>query len=348
MDPVCHTLVGAALGRAGLARRSSLGMTALIIGANLPDIDVLAHFGGPAADLAFRRGWTHGVLALAVLPAVLTGVLLAAHGAVRRASRASLPSATRPAQLLLLSYLAVLTHPILDTMNTYGVRWLMPFSERWFYGDTLFIIDPWMYLALGLGLYFSRRRRTRYGFRESPSQPPKLALIAVMIYMIAMALSSGAAERMVASEVAKTPGPAVDDVMASPRPATPFARSIVVVRGNRYITGQFRWLTRPHLVPASLQEFPRGVPTDRDVHDALQVQVAQRFLGWSRYPTFRVRTAATGGRVVDVIDLRYASTAARFGTLTLPLPLSVTAPALPPAGDSLPPPSTTGRTAPAP
>ena len=45
----------------------------------------------------------------------------------------------------------------------------MPFSSRWFYGDTLFIVDPWVWLALALGVYFSRRReRLR---RLSPSVP---------------------------------------------------------------------------------------------------------------------------------------------------------------------------------
>ena len=76
IDPVCHTLVGAGLARSGLARRTALGTTTLLIGANLPDVDVLAYFWGPAADLAFRRGWTHGILALALWPFVLTGAML--------------------------------------------------------------------------------------------------------------------------------------------------------------------------------------------------------------------------------------------------------------------------------
>ena len=33
-------------------------------------------------------------------------------------------------------------------MNIYGMRWLMPFVNKWFYADALFIIDLWMMLAL--------------------------------------------------------------------------------------------------------------------------------------------------------------------------------------------------------
>lgn len=58
MDNLAHTLVGAALGYAGLKSRTGLGMATLMISANLPDIDVL---GIPFGEtLAWRRGWTHG------------------------------------------------------------------------------------------------------------------------------------------------------------------------------------------------------------------------------------------------------------------------------------------------
>src|ERR1041385_7012957 len=78
MDNITHTLVGLALADSGLKRRSRLGTAALLIGANLPDIDALVYFfgRGGASALAFRRGWTHGVLAMVVLPVALTAGLL--------------------------------------------------------------------------------------------------------------------------------------------------------------------------------------------------------------------------------------------------------------------------------
>ena len=130
-----------------------------MIGANLPDIDVLAYFDGPAADLALRRGWTHGIPATVVLPFLLTGAVVLFDRAVRGLGRATLPSTVVPRQILLLAGVSVLTHPILDTLNTYGVRWLMPFSARWFYGDTLFIVDPWLWIFLGVGVALSGARQ---------------------------------------------------------------------------------------------------------------------------------------------------------------------------------------------
>ena len=76
MDPIAHTFLGASLAGTGLRRVTPLATAALVIGANAPDIDVLASFAGSYAALALRRGWTHGVLAIVVLPFVVTGALL--------------------------------------------------------------------------------------------------------------------------------------------------------------------------------------------------------------------------------------------------------------------------------
>ena len=54
MDPICHTLVGASLGCTGLEKKTRYGRATLIVAANLPDIDVVAHFMGGAASYAFR------------------------------------------------------------------------------------------------------------------------------------------------------------------------------------------------------------------------------------------------------------------------------------------------------
>ena len=82
---------------------------------------------------------------------------------------------------LLLSYLGVLTHVALDWLNTYGVRLLMPFDRRWFYGDTLFIIDPWLWLALGGGVWLARR--------GGGPAPARRALVVAMVYIGAMCLT---------------------------------------------------------------------------------------------------------------------------------------------------------------
>ena len=74
MDNVCHTLVGIAAARAGLNTKTALATATLAIASNLPDIDVLA-FATGIPSVALRRGWTHGVLAQALLPLAFAGVM---------------------------------------------------------------------------------------------------------------------------------------------------------------------------------------------------------------------------------------------------------------------------------
>jgi inner membrane protein len=148
MDPVAHTFAGMALAAAGLRRATPLAATALFMGANAPDVDVFSGFVADYESLAFRRGWTHGVPALVLWPFVLTGVLLLWDRYVRLKRKPDAAPA-RAGPLLALTAVAVVSHPTLDWLNNYGLRWLMPFSGRWFYGDALFVIDPWVWLLLG-------------------------------------------------------------------------------------------------------------------------------------------------------------------------------------------------------
>ncbi len=164
MDPLAHTLFGAALAEAGLKRKTALATATLVIGANIPDIDALAMFISNDFALLFRRGWTHGILALFIWPFVLTGMMIGIHkllewGRKRKAKRNGKQASHPPLKsgwLLALAFISVWSHPLLDWLNTYGVRFLMPFDGTWFYGDTLFIIDAWFWLLTGAAVVLAR------------------------------------------------------------------------------------------------------------------------------------------------------------------------------------------------
>jgi inner membrane protein len=156
MDPLAHTLAGATLAQTGLKRLTPLAAPTLVIGANLPDIDAFAALWGGDFALCTRRGWTHGVLAMVALPLALTGLMLIVDRLRRARSPAAEPA--RAAPLAALALVSTWTHPALDWLNTYGVRLLMPFSGRWFYGDAVFIIDPWMWLLFGAAAVLATTR----------------------------------------------------------------------------------------------------------------------------------------------------------------------------------------------
>ncbi len=196
MDNLTHSLIGAALGQAGLKRKTGLAMPALIIAANLPDIDAACFFWLDGTEhLGFRRGITHGPIALALLPLLLAGALWSYdRWQTRRGTR---PAGRLPVHfgwLFALSLIGCLSHPLFDWFNNYGVRLLEPFSSQWFYGDTLFIIDPWIIAMLGAGVWFSLRRE-RTG-RKSWSRPSVLALAGTAAFVLLnMGISSLATER---------------------------------------------------------------------------------------------------------------------------------------------------------
>ena len=165
MDNLTHSLVGALIGQAGLKRKTGLAMPALIIGANLPDVDAACFLWLDGLEhLAFRRGVTHGPIAWVLLPLILAVALWWwDRWQARRGTRPERRLPVRIGWLYGLAFLACLTHPALDWLNVYGIRLLEPFSSSWFYGDVLFIIDVWLWALLGLATWFSLRREKRGG-----------------------------------------------------------------------------------------------------------------------------------------------------------------------------------------
>lgn len=356
MDPIAHTLVGAALAQTGLRRTTPYAAAALIIGANLPDIDGLATLGGADFALWFRRGWTHGVPAMTVLPAILCGLLLF----VARRREPTTP--VRPGILLALCYFATWTHPTLDWMNNYGMRWLMPIEGGWFYGDTLFIVDLWMWTVLGgvvflaggwrrLGLamwtFFAAAaayllfvvvpglmpakmlwcgaligivllRWRRVGREEMPSRRLAVgAVSAVSIYILALGVVSRWAERSVLDEMGAR-GLVVQRLMVGPVPVTPFVRDVVVQTAEGYRYGRmYLW---PEL---ELELEPRTLPLLDDspvVRAAIASPSVRGFMNWARFPFAEIEETATA-YTVYLSDARYTRRrGSGFGSARVTIP----------------------------
>jgi inner membrane protein len=294
MDNLCHSLVGAALARAGLSRRTTLATATLVLAANLPDVDVVAVPLG--RDLEWRRGWTHGLLALAVLPLILTGAMLL-WDRLRPGTR----DRPRPGQLLLLAGLGVATHPLLDFMNNYGVRWLMPFADRWYYGDSLFIIDPWLLLLLSSGIWLGRRWE-RAG-RPDWHRPARLTLALGLVYTGGMIGTTVAARRGVMEADRPSAGGPVR-LMVTAVPVDPFRKLVVADRGSNYQVGTWRFLARPSLVWNRMVS--KGPVESAPVMAAMEDPAAAGFLHWSRLPVARVIRQSETDAVVRLFDLRYA------------------------------------------
>ncbi len=300
MDNLAHTLAGAALAEAGLKEKTGLGMATLMIAANLPDIDVIALAFGE--NLAFRRGITHGPVALLTLPILLTLAMIWFDK--WQAGRGKRPAArlpVHPGWLLALAYIGIASHPLMDWLNVYGIRCLAPFSDRWFYGDTLFIIDVWMWTVLAFGVGISRWRRRKD--RPAPRGPALAAIGAMVLYVAAMGTGSAVAEGRTETAVIAAGHGQPDTVIASPPPFNPFRRDMIWRSGNRIGRGTVEFAPGPQLVlsPDVLND---------NMDDPLVASAAARskaladFLFWARVPYAEIEPGPDGMRVF-VTDARY-------------------------------------------
>ena len=284
MDNLTHSLVGAVLGQAGLKKKTGLAMPALIIGANLPDVDVTCFAWTTGLEhLAFRRGITHGPPALVLLPLMLAGLL---WGFDRwQTKRGTRPEGRLPVHfgwLFALSFIACLTHPAMDWLNVYGIRLLEPFSSQWFYGDTLFIIDPWIWAMLIAGIWVSRRREKAGALAWA--RPAQVGLAAMLAYI-------GVNGFVTVAHGFHSAGHKPDDIeISSPLPVLSFVRDEISGRQNDWF----------HLDESAERWVPFVKPEDRcawpDLTEARRTnsQLAA-FLFWSRAPFL---TRAPDGSVV--------------------------------------------------
>lgn len=299
MDNLCHTLVGAALGQAGMKRLTPLATATLLVGSNLPDVDAVTYvFSDSSTSFAFRRGWTHGALAMAVLPVALAGAMGAWDRFVRRRRHPEKTPARFPA-LLLVAFVSILSHPLLDFLNTYGVRFLYPFSKRWFYGDALFIVDPWVWITLAVGIgWTALRRRRRHAHPETPA---RVALGATAAYVGAMLVSSAAGRALVA-RAADATGLSPGRVIVSPQALDPLHRTVSLEVPGGYRFGTLRWLSPPTVSLAP--EFVARNDRDAFSEAGARTPDGQKFLVWARFPYFVV-SRESDAAVVTIHDARY-------------------------------------------
>ena len=355
MDPLTHTLVGASLAATQLGKKTRLAAPALIVGANLPDLDVLSYFRGGDFALGFRRGWTHGLPALVVLPIVLS-LLLWLWGRWRGPDDSQSPLDL--GWLLGLSFLACLTHPFLDWLNTYGMRWLMPLRDTWFYGDSVFIMDPYLWLILGLGWALGRRpswtsgsaatlmaglviwlvgsRAPAYlpvvgavfallllGFLWRPRKPATVAPRAAILGLVVGALYIGSLiavhwRTLSAAQVELESRGIVriEEMLVGPTPANPLAWDVLVSTDGAYQWGRYDWRHRSLGMSKARLPGAREAPIWPEILASGQ---AQGFLHWVRFPWFQVETTESGRRVY-LMDGRYVrARASGFGAAVIEL-----------------------------
>ena len=196
MDNITHTLVGIALADFATRGRSTkterrLFVGAGIIAANLPDIDITYSAITPPAPLGYllhHRGHTHTVLGLAALA---LGLVMA-YRMVPIVRRMHIGDRLR---LWALIAGALASHVLLDALNSYGVHAFYPIDSTWYYGDAVFIFEPWLWVVLGIAAAWNARSR----FARLAVWLPILILPIVLVSMGLIPIEAAAALAIVGS-----------------------------------------------------------------------------------------------------------------------------------------------------
>lgn len=187
MDNITHTIIGTLVGevaaRVAPSRRSTLPaatrrnlcVTLAAIGSNLPDADLLySFFGGKLNYLLHHRGHTHTVL-IALLLGVAT-LAITRWWLRRRGLQASSQDYALLTTVLLFT---PLLHIAMDFANNYGVHPFWPVDNRWFYGDSIFIIEPLLWVACAPLAFIFKTHIARF------------AVLLLMVAAIALCFFSG-------------------------------------------------------------------------------------------------------------------------------------------------------------
>ena len=310
MDNLTHSLVGALIGQMGLKRKTGLAMPTLIIAANIPDIDAVATLLGGHQHLAIRRGITHGPIAMLVLPLLLWGAMLAYAKWRPKPDRPSI----HKGWLLTLAYIGCLSHPLFDWFNSYGVRLLEPFSSQWFYGDTIFIIDIWLWIALISGVWISIRRERKSALNWRI--PAVASFSAICAYIFANGLITGRAEQLMAEAVEQKHNIIPSLVVANPVPVQFWKREMLWRDNMRYGQGSY---TAPSDIVVDNNVGLHQMEGARTKALAKEDMNGSAYLFWSRMPVVRV-VGEGADKKMNLSDQRFGNpiVSDRF-TVSVPL-----------------------------
>lgn len=303
MDIFTHTLTGLALARAGAGRAAPYGTLALVMAANISDIDYAYALGGPLSYLARRGTWSHSLLGAAGLAA---GVALLFWLLVRR--RRPAPHLLR--NLLLVCQLGAFSHWALDGASAWGIQLLYPFGETFYALDWLPAVDLWLVALLLLGLLLPilfRLISEEIGARRSESGVrwgAGLALAACVLLVAGRGALHSDAEAQLDSRLYRGRTPL--RVAAFPTPLSPFQWHGIVETKGTYETVEISFLGVQRGGGAARTYYkPEDSAT---LKAALATRTATVFMARARFPHLMVIPQPQGWQV-RIQDIQYASDA---------------------------------------
>jgi inner membrane protein len=222
MDSVSQLALGAAVGVAVMGRRTAVWKAALwgAVAGTLPDLDVFFDHGDAIRNMTQHRSDSHALFWLTLGAPVLAWIVSRLHGQRELFGR-----------WCLALWLALVTHPLLDTMTVYGTQLLQPFTDYPFAVGSIFIIDPLYTLPLLVGVGIALAWRGFKGLRWNT-----VGLALSTAYLAWGALAQWHVQGVVGEQLAARGTPA-SRVLVTPTPFNTLLWRVVVMREGGFEEG---------------------------------------------------------------------------------------------------------------
>jgi len=290
MDTITHALLGGTIGQAVYGKRLSSPVKWIgALSAMLPDLDVF--YGKPPfAHFKYHRGYTH-----AVFIDIMVGVAL---GALvwwifkKRGSQDKLKDCIG------LFVLALLSHPFLDLMTSYGTQVLLPFSQDRYAFNVIGAVDPGYTAILLIGLLLSAFIH-RWGRACT-----QISLALSMVYLGYCGYLNHTAEVMATNQLRDADYQGFN-VTSYPTLFQPYLRQVVARKNDQVLVG-FVSLWEPKPIHWNEAEDKREDP---DVRNLSQSEIGQLF-NWFAQGQVRGEVSILDGQQTKrarITDLRYAT-----------------------------------------
>jgi inner membrane protein len=219
MDSVSQLALGAAVGVAVMGRRTALWKAAAwgAVAGTLPDLDVFIDHGNPVHNMVLHRAETHAPFWLTLFSLPLAAAVARLHGEWAIWKR-----------WWLAIWLALVTHPLLDTMTVYGTQIGLPFTDRPFGVGSVFIIDPLYTLPLLIG--------TALALARGRLRANTVGLVLSTAYIGWGAVAQAHVQR-VAVDALAAQGHRVERVLVTPTAFNSVAWRVVAMQSDHYLEG---------------------------------------------------------------------------------------------------------------
>ncbi|CDS51985.1 Membrane-bound metal-dependent hydrolase [Polaromonas sp. CG9_12] len=227
MDSLTQIALGSALSVAVMGRRTAVWKAALwgAVAGTLPDLDAFIDHGNAILNMTRHRAESHSLLFLTLAAPLLAWGVSRLHGE---------PALLRRWWLAL--WLALFTHPLLDTLTVYGTQLLQPFSDYPFAVGSIFIIDPLYTVPLLVGVVAALRLKSRRGLRWNAA-----GLVLSTLYL---GWSVGAQQQatQIARASLQAEGIATSGLLVTPAPFNTLLWRLVATTPTQYFEGHYSLL----------------------------------------------------------------------------------------------------------